>query len=120
MRKICLLVALLAWSAFFAKADGTKTDLLPAGMIDFKGATVSQVLDIYGKLSGLQLDISPDVLRRGPGIKFRTEKPVSKDEVLGLLEKVLSEQADVIITKTDDKHAKVTLKEKKPEKPADH
>jgi hypothetical protein len=112
-------MAALMMSCVALRADETNEVKLPAGMIDFKNADPRQVLDIYGKLSGLKLDIASNVPCCSPSIVYQTARPVTAVEALQGLEKALNEQAHIVITKTDDKHATVTVKIKD-EKPADH
>jgi type II secretory pathway component GspD/PulD (secretin) len=112
MRKLpLLLLACLFLARFAAIADE------PGGMMYFKDSDIAQVLDIYQKISGLELVIDPGVKHSNAKITFQTDKPVAKEEALKLLEKVLAGQAHVVITKTDDKHASVKLKDTAPSVP---
>ncbi|MBW8863553.1 MAG: hypothetical protein JF609_01250 [Verrucomicrobia bacterium] len=105
MRKLLPLLLACLFLTRFATVAGE-----PGGMIDFKNGSVSQALDIYQKITGLELKIDPAVKQSHASIKFSTPKPVTKTEAAKMLETVLAEQAHVVITKTDDKHASVTLK----------
>jgi hypothetical protein len=111
MKKIpAFLIACLLALTFSVRAD------IPAGIFSFKNVDPLQLLDIYQKVSGLELQIAPDVRRSTAKISFESTKPMTKTEALKLIEKALSEQANVKIIKTDEKHATVSL-EKKTDKP---
>src|SRR5688572_21092369 len=79
----------------------TSPDSVPIGAISFQGATMVQVLAIYGKLSGAELDVeqrvrslpTPIFIEGGPGLK--------QSEALRLLEQALLEQAAVVMTHVD-------------------
>lgn len=104
MKKLLLLVlASLLVTLFPARADETK------GMVNFENVDLARVLDIYHELSGLELTIDPQVSHSDAKITVRTESPVTKQEMAKLLEQALNQQAHLVITKLDGKHAAVKL-----------
>ena len=111
MQKILCLLALLLLPALYLKAEGTNQTEAP-GNIDLKNASVKQVLDLYSKISGLKLEIVPDI-KGSSSITYWTPKPATRAEAMKGLEKALEEQAQLVITKIDEKHARVTIKDEK-------
>jgi len=116
MRKILFLMVGLLLAGTPLLADETNKIMGQTGVIDFNGVNPMVVLNIYEKLTGLELDIPPEVRHSSAPIKFQAHN-LTRTEAVKAFEKILNEQAHVIITKIDDKHAKVTIKA---EKPADH
>ena len=68
------------------------------GAIDFTDAHIKQVLEIYQKLSGLDLTLAPEVNRLNAGITLKADH-VTKAEMTKLFEQALLEQAGIVITK---------------------
>ena len=70
-----------------ASASAQPEEMIPAGMIDFEGVDVSQVLGVYAKLVGRTL------LRAGlpaASIVLKTETPLTKTEAIEALQAVLA------------------------------
>jgi len=68
------------------------------GAIDFIDAHIKQVLEIYQKISGLDLTVAPEVNRLNAGITLKADH-VTKAEMTKLFEQALLEQAGIVITK---------------------
>jgi len=74
---------------------------LPSGgqaAIHFENVSLTQVLEVYKKVSGLELTIAPEVKRLNAGINLRVSR-VDGPMVTKLLEQALLDQAGVVITK---------------------
>jgi hypothetical protein len=112
MRKILPLVLVCLFiNCFAAMADE------PTGTMYFKNANLTQMLNFYQQLSGRGLQIEPSVTNLNVHLTLRTTNVVTKNEAIQLIEQTITNQAHVIITKTDEKHASVTLDSAKPSKP---
>jgi hypothetical protein len=84
----------------------------------FTNMEAFQVFQVYRKLSGLELDISPGAMSQNKRtITVSSQTPLTEAEVCQLLEKALREQAGFIITKIDAKKATVTFDTALPIKP---
>ena len=68
------------------------------GAIDFTDAHIKMVLEIYQKISGLDLTVAPEVNRLNAGITLKADH-VTKAEMTKLFEQALLEQAGIVITK---------------------
>jgi type II secretory pathway component GspD/PulD (secretin) len=79
---------------------------------NFKSVPVSEVLPIYSKLVGKELIIEAGVTNQWKAINLQTDKGLSKDEAIKLLESALRDQAGVAIKSLDDKRVSVTLVKK--------
>jgi hypothetical protein len=66
-------------------SGGTGQELLPPGMIDFRGADVHQVADIYAMMLSRQFDHS-ERLPAGGTISFKTQTSITKEEGIYALE----------------------------------
>jgi len=108
MKKIFILLFAGFFLIFSAFADDS------AGSLNFQGVPLRDALVVYQKMSGLELDIDVRVKRLNSSITVRTEKSLTKKEVLKLLETTFAKQAQIVITQTDDKHASVKLKQTPP------
>ncbi|MCX6922741.1 MAG: hypothetical protein NT154_05935 [Verrucomicrobia bacterium] len=60
-------------------SGGTGQELLPPGMIDFRGADVHQVADVYAMMLCRQFDHS-ERLPAGEPISFKTQTSITKEE----------------------------------------
>jgi len=67
---------------------GTEQELVAPGMIDFRGADVWQVVDLYSALVGRTLDLSERPHVNGT-ISFRTQTWLTKEEAVYALETLL-------------------------------
>jgi len=104
MRKhIALFIALFSSVLAYAGDFG--------GMVDIKGASAADALSLYSKLSNLELSIEPAVTNVYRTINLSIQSS-SKKDVLTAFESALHDQANIVITKLDDKHASVTLDKK--------
>ena len=82
--------------------------------MDFQDAMVGNVLPIYKELTHTELIIDSRVRRMQGHINFKTEHPVSDQEAEKLMEKVLLEQAGVVITRLDNSRVSVTYNDALP------
>ncbi len=99
-----VLVLVLAGLAFAADES--------VGSIDFKGAPVQQVLDLYKALSGLDLFVDSRVKTIPTPIKLQFSG--TKLEALKRIEKALLEQSRIVITHLDEKRVSVTYNDALP------
>ena len=76
----------------------TKTDKIA---FRFVNAPVDQVLRIYGELITNRVEIASDVRRSTP-ITIKCYGGAVREEALRLIEEELNEQANILITRTDD------------------
>jgi hypothetical protein len=106
---LSILLGLLVWSCFCAPA----AELLPPGTIDFTGATVLQVLELYKLATGVSL-VSDSRVRTVQHEITLQAKGKANDEAAKLLEKALLEQAGIVITHLDGKRASVTYNDALP------
>lgn len=88
----------------------TYNDALPV-MIDFDRVPVTDLIDKYQQLTGLELVCDPRARVTHSAITLHSATPLTKDEAIKLLENTLLTQASVVITRLDDKHASVTRKD---------
>jgi hypothetical protein len=86
------------------------------GSVDFKNAELSQVLEIYQSMSGMELIIDPSVKALPRPINLKTDA-ATREEGLKLIEKALNEQAAVVITPLSAKRASVTCTNVIPKRP---
>jgi hypothetical protein len=90
----------------------------PARTLNFINTPVQKILPIYHELSGLELIEASDVTKLHSVITLRTTAPVSKAEMVKLMEKALVEQAGVVISRLDAQRASVTYNDALPILPA--
>jgi hypothetical protein len=86
---------------------------IPSGRIDFTGAAVPQVLDIYRMMVGVELMTDSRVRTLPDHITLQAEA-VGNAQGAKLLEKALLEQAGVVLTRIDDKRVSVTYNDALP------
>jgi len=81
---------------------------IPAGAVslNFVNVNAIQALELYGRLSGLKVIISPGVNRPDANIRLKADR-ISEAEAARLMQKALLEQAGIVITK-DGNQATVT------------
>ena len=77
-----------------------------------EGAEVSQALNLYSAMSGKELVVEPSVTNRWKRITLDINPPVSKKEAAKMIESALRKQADVVITRLDDKRVAVKVAKK--------
>jgi len=77
---------------------------VPVGAVtlNFVNVNATQVLEVYKSISGLNLTISPEVNRLNAGITLKADH-IDEIEAAGLIQKALSEQAGIVITKSGSK-----------------
>jgi len=80
-------------------------DIIPAGTINLIAVDLPQFLALYADIASAQLDTSqlgklPPVI-----IRFKNANDVTRSEAVRLLDKVLYDQAGIIVTHPDAKHA---------------
>jgi hypothetical protein len=66
----------------------SETELIPAGMIDFRGLQLEQLIPIYGDLRNRT--ILRSAMLSSPAFVFRTQSPLTKDEASYALEVLLA------------------------------
>lgn len=113
MKKTLLLMIagfLVAFCAFSADE--------PKGAMRFTNTGVELVLSIYKSLSGLELVVDSRVKHISARITLESSDPLTKGDSMKLIERVLVEQAGVVITRLDDKRAAVTYNDALPITPA--
>lgn len=82
---------------------------VPDGIIDFKGVPAPFVLAMYKKMCGLELVIDSRAKQLQSPITLHVDSPITKSDLMKLVEKTLIEQAGIVITKLDDKRISVTF-----------
>ena len=114
--KTLMLILLITISTLrlIPSSFGAEQEPLPPGMIDFSGATVPQVLDIYKVMTSLEMITDSRVKTIRSTITLKTERPLTKEQATRLFEKALLEQAAIVITHLDDKRASVTYNDALP------
>jgi type II secretory pathway component GspD/PulD (secretin) len=112
MKKIFLLImlALLISSRSFCADEGLCS-------INFVNVPVEKVLDIYKPISGHDLVISSELKRVYGSITLKLQN-ATKSEARKAIEKVLLEQAGVVITPLGEKRISVTFNDALPLTPA--
>lgn len=68
------------------------------------------VLGEFAKISGLELEITPEVEKLHTPINLHAKENVTMTEMIRLIEQAMKEQAGVIIQKQSGKKALATLK----------
>ena len=63
-------------------ANLRERELIPAGAVNFSPANLSDVLRIYAALLGRELDGSESAYLGRPQIVFKSQTPLSKEEIL--------------------------------------
>jgi hypothetical protein len=106
-----LVVAITALSVCNLKADETNSVTPPANQtpnyrFNFSKVDQSQVLEIYSKLVGVELKRDQPIPYAT--INFQPDKPLTHSEAIQALEKVLREQAGIVLKPLDAKHVEVT------------
>jgi hypothetical protein len=107
---LVLLCALLQGVAADSKSD----PVIARGMINFNGAQVSQMLEYYKMLTRMQLVTSSHVNQIRAKITMQPDVELKMSEAVALVEKVLREQAGVIITRLDEGRVSVTYNDALP------
>lgn len=108
---VVVTAAIMALSVCNLKADGTNSATPPASQspgysFNFSKVDPSQVLEIYAKLVGVELKRSQPI--PFAPIYFTTAKPLTRPEAIQGLEKVLREQAGIVLKPLDAKNVEVT------------
>lgn len=114
--KIQALVALVLALRVVGGGRGfsAEADALPPGMINFRGASAPQVLEVYKALANVELITDSRVQRTGTTITTKNEHPISKEQAASLIEKALLEQAGIVITRFDGNRASATYNDALP------
>ena len=89
-------------------------DKLPAGMINFRGAAVPQVLAVYETLADARLITDSRVKKIGTPITLKNETAISREQAVVLIEHALLEQAAIIITPLGENRASATYNDALP------
>lgn len=95
---IIILAAFLTTAAFAADGDIN---------LRFQQVSVSQVLQAYSGLTGLELVIEPSATNQTKTITLDINPPVPKQVAVRKIVASLLAQADVVIRPIDDKHLSV-------------
>lgn len=103
-----LLLATLLLSLCAVSADE------PKRTVNFINTPIEKILPIYHELSGLELIESSEVKKLHTVITLRTAAPVSKSDMVKLMEKALVDQAGVVISRLDAQRASVTYNDALP------
>jgi hypothetical protein len=90
----------------------------PKRTVNFINTPLEKILPIYHELSGLELIESSEVMKLHTAITLRTAVPVSKADMVKLMEKALVDQAGVVISRLDAQRASVTYNDALPIIPA--
>lgn len=111
---VVLAVAIVAFTVYNLKAGETNSVTPPASQVpgytfNFSNVDPSQVLEIYAKLVGVELK-RPQPLPYAR-INLKTPKSLTRLEAIQALEKVLREQAGVVLKPLDAKRVEVTFDE---------
>jgi hypothetical protein len=109
---LLLTLAALWFSLGAASADE------PTRTLNFINTPVQKILSIYHDLSGYELIESSEVVKLHAVITLRTAAPVSKSDMVKLMEKALVDQAGVVISRLDAQRASVTYNDALPIIPA--
>jgi type II secretory pathway component GspD/PulD (secretin) len=112
MKKISLLVLVFSFVSFAALS----ADEPESFSYNFKNVPLNQVLDMFKNLSGRELLISSDVGRIQADITL-SEQNITKADAVKRFEKVLLEQARIVVTVLDDKRISVTFNDALPVTP---
>ena len=80
-------------------------EIIPAGRIKFINAELSQVLEFYAALSEAQLDSTQLGKLQPLLISFENKKDVTRSEALLLFDTAFHDQAGIVVTHPDRKHA---------------
>jgi hypothetical protein len=78
-------------------------------LIQFSNVDLQQVLPIYQELIGGTVDIPESVKRMHSLISLTNNEPMSRAQVVQLLENALQEQANVVATHTGSNHTVLSL-----------
>jgi hypothetical protein len=85
-----------------AGSGTAEQEFIPPGMIDFRGADVAQVADVYSELLGRKLDRSERLPVSGT-ISFRTQTRLTKEEAVYALETLLIWSGVKLVPAGEDK-----------------
>jgi type II secretory pathway component GspD/PulD (secretin) len=88
--------------------------MLEPRMINFRGADVRQVLDVYKTLVQVEFIMDSRVKKLQARITARNERAISERQAAELIEKALLEQAGIVISGLDAKRASVTYNDALP------
>ena len=86
----------------------------PKRTVNFINTPLEKILPIYHELSGLELIESSEVKTLHTAITLRTAVPVSRSDLVKLMEKALVDQAGVVISHLDPQRASVTYNDALP------
>ena len=114
--KVAGVVAVTALALFVCNSRAVETNSVEHPKIDVPGYSfnlekvdASQVLDIYANIARVELKRTqplPDA-----AINLKTDKPLTRAEAIKTLEKVLREQAGIVLKPLDAKHVEAALAE---------
>ncbi|HWQ92389.1 MAG TPA: hypothetical protein VN673_12005 [Clostridia bacterium] len=119
IKRIVALAALLCISLPSVVAGPKSEEAIPAGIFDFQGVSIPQVLVIYKELTGANLCVDSRARNTSAQIVCKNKKPASKAEVIKMIETALLEQAAIIVTKLESNKVSVTFNDSLPVKPVD-
>lgn len=108
---VILVTATVSFAVYNLKAGETNSATPPARKVpgytfNYVNVPVDAVLKVYADLAGVEL-VNRQAIPGAP-INFSTEKPLTHSEAIKALEKVLREQAGIVLKRTDEKHVTVT------------
>jgi type II secretory pathway component GspD/PulD (secretin) len=89
-------------------------DMLPPGQIDFRGAPISTVLEVYSLLVNKTLITDSRVEKIGTTITLKNEQGLPEGQAASLIEHALLEQAAVVITPLGERGVSVTYNDALP------
>lgn len=82
---------------------GCAEEKIPVGVQQPTWVDISQTLEVYAKLAGKKVLVSPQILKDDKVISVRQTKPMTRTEACKLLEQDLREQAGIVILHQDRK-----------------
>jgi hypothetical protein len=109
MKQTLILTLAALWLSLWAVSADE-----PARTLNFINTPVQKILPIYHQLSGLELIESSEVKKLHAVITLRTPTPVSKSDMVKLMEQALVTQAGVVISRLDAQRASVTYNDALP------
>ena len=85
-----------------SNGDQHNEEMIPPGVVDFRGADMYQVLELYGMLAGHNLDRSSRLPPHEPnGFFFKNQTPLSKKETIYALKTLVNWHGLNVITQSD-------------------
>ena len=108
---VILATATVSFAVCNLKAGETNSATPPAKKVpgytfNYVNVPVDAVLKVYADLVGAEL-INRQAIPEVP-INFSTGKPLTRSEAVQAMEKILHEQAGVVLKRMDEKHIAVT------------